>query len=276
MRILPLVWLTVCVTSRAAIVEETFTSGFLNGGNIPDGNATGWSDTRTFTSVVPGSISELSVDLDLVGGFNGDLYAYLSHAGVLVPLLNRVGVTASVPSSDFGYSDAGVKVTFSTLADFDVHYYGRCTPTVTDGQLTGIWQPDGRILDPLSAPIEFDHATSARISLDSLLYLDPTEPWTLFIADLASGGDQPKVSSWGLNFVAVPEPEHFVSFASLGLLTWAYWRHRRPGSGREQKSGAHLNGGSLKSRRAAHGWNPPARAPAGTEKRETSPIEPVQ
>ncbi len=228
MKLNPLVWLALCAPVHAAIFEETFTSGFLNNGRVPDGNVAGWNDTRLFPGVVPGDISEVSVSLDLTGGFNGDLYAYLSHDGVLVPLLNRVGVAATSPSSDFGYSDAGLKVTFSHAADLDVHYYGRCSPAFADGQLTGMWQPDGRTLDPMSAPIEFDLATPARISLDSLLGLDPTASWTLFIADLSAGGEQTQVRSWGLNIVAVPEPARLLSLASLSLLAWACFRYRRP------------------------------------------------
>src|SRR5205823_8362522 len=74
--------------SAQAAVYDT---GFLNAGAIPDGNLSGWSDTRA-VSGLSGSISAIQVTLDVAGGYNGDLYAYLSYDGKLVPLLTRVGM----------------------------------------------------------------------------------------------------------------------------------------------------------------------------------------
>ncbi len=62
--------------------------------NIPDGNLSGWSDLHTFSGI-PAVIESVTVSLNICGGYNGDLYAYLSHEGALLPLLNRVGVGAA-------------------------------------------------------------------------------------------------------------------------------------------------------------------------------------
>jgi len=54
------------------------------------------------------SLSDITVTLNVSGGYNGDLYPYLSHHGALVLLSNRIGVSASNPH---GASGAGMDVT---------------------------------------------------------------------------------------------------------------------------------------------------------------------
>ena len=212
--------------AQAAVFTEAYNSGFANNGDILDGTILGWSDTRSINSIDAESITALSVKLNLDGGFNGDLYAYLSHDGVLVPLLNRVGVTATAPSSGFGYSNSGFDVTLSTLGTSDVHFYDRANPTITGGQLTGTWQPDGRAINPLGTAGSFDDATLSRTSLDALNGHNPNGTWTLFIADVSAGGGQSQVQSWELDIVAVPEPAQYALIWQLVLLGWLGWRRR--------------------------------------------------
>ena len=81
------------------------------GGSIPDCNPTGWATTVTVSRERP-VITDVKVTLNISGGYNGDVYAYLSYGGVLVPLLNRVGTgSGSQPQYSFGYSTAGMNVT---------------------------------------------------------------------------------------------------------------------------------------------------------------------
>src|SRR5204863_5316935 len=153
-----------CLSSHAAVYSLSYNSGFANSGVIPDANAAGWTDSRTVSGISDLSISDISVKLNVSGGYNGDLYAYLSYNGVLVPLLNRVGVAASSPSSSFGYSDTGFNVTLSSIGT-DVHFYGRNGPSFNgNGQLTGAWQVDGRAIDPQSSPGDFDSASRVTFS----------------------------------------------------------------------------------------------------------------
>jgi hypothetical protein len=42
--------------------------------------------------------------------------------------------------------------------------------------------------------------------LDSFNGLDPNGSWTLYIADVASGGGFGTLRSWGLEITAIPEP----------------------------------------------------------------------
>src|SRR6266508_6930849 len=91
--------LSLCASANAALYEynQTFNNSSIpplaNGGVVLDGNMSGLFDTRT-VSGVGGPIVSVSVSLNVTGGYNGDLYAYLSYNGALIPLLNRVGVTA--------------------------------------------------------------------------------------------------------------------------------------------------------------------------------------
>ena len=211
-------WLLVlsCLNSNAAVYTSSFTSGFANGGVIPDATTTGWSDVRTL-AVADNSIQSITVTLNVSGGFNGDLYAYISHNGVLVPLMNRVGVASSSPSSSFGYSDPGFTITLSSAAANDVHFYGRNTPSFNgSGQLTGTWQPDGRTISPLSSPASFDSAS--RINFSAYNTLDPNGSWTLFFADVSGGGGTSTLTSWQLDITAVPEPVDQAFWVFVGLM----------------------------------------------------------
>jgi hypothetical protein len=181
-------------------------SSIANSGYIPDSSAVGLSDTATASGYLP-TISQVSVNLNISGGYNGDLYAYLSYGGVLVPLLNRVGVTATGGGKAFGYGDTGFNITLSSSALNDVHFYGNSSPSLNgNGQLTGSWQPDGRAIDPLSAPGSFD--SGSRVGFSSYNTLNPNGTWTLFIADLSAGG-QSQLVNWELDITAVPEPVNF-------------------------------------------------------------------
>jgi hypothetical protein len=205
-----------CLTLNASIYSYSFDSGFANSGNIPDANPTGWSDARTISGITDSQITDVTVSLNISGGFNGDLYGYLSHDGVLVPLLNRVGVAASSPGSSFGYSNHGFDVTLSDSGAYDVHFYGRNSPTINDsGQLTETWQPDGRNIDPNSSPTSFDSA--GRVTFAAYDVTDPNGTWTLFFADMSGGGGQSTLNSWELAISTVPEPVEAALALMAGL-----------------------------------------------------------
>ena len=86
--------------------------------------------------------------------------------------------------------------------------------------MTGTWQPDGRTIDPLSSPGNFDSAS--RVGFGSYNGSNPNGTWTLFIADMSSGGGQSQVLGWSLDITAaVPEPVNVALgvFAGLFVLT---------------------------------------------------------
>src|SRR5579862_9783844 len=108
--------------SALADFSETFSSGFQNAGAIPDGSTIGIADTRVLTGIPFNSIEDVTVRLNISGGWNGDLYAYLVHSSGFTVLLTRVGVSGT---SAFGYGDSGMDVTFSGSASqsTDIHFY---------------------------------------------------------------------------------------------------------------------------------------------------------
>ena len=194
------------LTSFATLYTTNWNSGFANGGVVPDDNLSGWSDTRTVSAIPAGTFTSLAVNLQLSGGWNGDLYAYLAHNSGFSVLLDRVGTGVSGVSS-FGYGDAGMNVTLAASGTSIHQYGGNSTFNATP---TGSWMTDN---------------TSG--SLGSFLSTNPNGTWSLFIADL-SGGGVSMVQSWGLqmDIVAVPEVETWIAAALAGGFG-AFWLNRQ-------------------------------------------------
>ena len=189
-------------TAQATIYTTNWNSGFAGGGIVPDGNFSGWADTRTVSTMPAGILQSVAVNLNLSGGWNGDLYAYLVHSSGFSVLLDRVGPGA------YGYGDAGMNVTLADVGTYGTvqgnigTYGGGFVPT-------GVWNPDN---------------TSG--SLASFLSTAPNGTWSLFIADMSAGGVT-TVQNWGLqmDIVAVPEVESWVAAALAGMFG-AFWLNR--------------------------------------------------
>ena len=197
------VLLVTSVATQAVIYSTNWNSGFANGGAIPDNNPSGWADSRSVSTMPAGTLQSVAVNLNLTGGWNGDLYAYLVHSSGFSVLLDRVGPGA------YGYGDAGMNVTLASTNSYGTvqgnigTYGGSFVPS-------GVWNPDN---------------TSG--SLESFLSTSQNGTWSLFIADL-SGGGVTTVSSWGLqmDIVAVPEVETWVAAALAGAFG-AFWLNRQ-------------------------------------------------
>ena len=171
-------------TAHATLYTETFTVGSA----IPDGNRVGISFNGTVSDTGGSSVSSLSVTLNITGGFNGDLYSYLvAPNGTMVVLLNQPGVTGTDP---FGNSGSGMHI---TLAD------GGLTITASSDLSSGTYAAAGALSG-------FNGSTA-----------DGT--WTLYFADLSSGGGTSVLNSWQLNITAVPEPVNIAlaAFTVLGI-----------------------------------------------------------
>jgi hypothetical protein len=169
---------------------------FANGGFVPDNNASGWSDSRVITAPA-GTIQNLSVALNLTGGWNGDLYAYLVNSvGGFAVLLDRVGYSGT----GNGFGTAGMNITLTT-GQTSIENVAVPTPL-------GLYSPD----------------ISYAGSLNS--FLNPAGTWSLFISDLGAG-EVTEVQSWGLqmDIVAVPEVETWIAAALAGAFG-AFWLNR--------------------------------------------------
>jgi subtilisin-like proprotein convertase family protein len=202
-----------------AQVPEIYSFNNLNR-VVPDGNASGLSDVRTIPSAIVNS-STVRLRLRITGEFNGDLYGYVRHIQDgntnLCVLLNRVGRMASNLA---GYADAGLDVLFDDVANQgDIHTYRAITNPAPGSPLLGSWRPDGRRVDP-EVVLE---TTPATATLGSFHGSAAGGEWTLFLADLASGGTN-MLLSWELHFIGVaapvvswPDPADIVYGTALGV-----------------------------------------------------------
>lgn len=200
----------IAFATHATLYSTNWSSDFMNGTLIPDNNFSGWSDERTVETIPAGAFTSLSVDLEITGGWNGDLYAYLVHDSGFCVLLDRVGTGESGVGA-YGYGDSGMDVTL-VASGTSIHQYGGSS--TFSAPPTSTWMTDN---------------TSGN--LGSFLSTDPNGTWSLFIADMSPGGVS-TVQSWGLQMeiVPVPEVETWVAAAVAGAFG-AFWLNRQIWSG---------------------------------------------
>ena len=195
--------------AAAQFMSTNWTTGFVNNGVVPDNDLSGLTLNETLTGW-SGNVTNLSVTLNLSGGWNGDIYAYLYHDGVMSVLLNQVGNPAN---GGLGYGDSGFNVTLtSDPAYASIHNYQDSSPTIVDGSVLGHWQPDGAGLGGFDG-----QATSGT--------------WSFYFVDLSPGGVM-TINSVGLQMDVIPEPSTWL-LATLGALgSWVARRKvgSRPGS----------------------------------------------
>ena len=162
--------------------------------SVPDDAPTGLTDTRTVSGSTILGITQVDLRLEFSGGWNGDLYAYLTHSSGFAVALNRPGKTLL---DTIGSGSSGMTITLSDLAATDIH-----TGIPGSGVVTGTWQPDARNIDP-DLVLDTDPRTAYLSSFNGLA-ADGT--WTLFVADM-SAADESTLVGWGLTITgSVPEP----------------------------------------------------------------------
>jgi subtilisin-like proprotein convertase family protein len=237
----------LAATASAQVYTYTFNVPTADQ-TIPDGDPNG---TVHFGNVnaLPGGytldIDKFIVRLDIEGdplAGNGDLYAYLrSPDGQKIAyLLNRPGVPLN---NGVGYQDNGLNVRLydgkddpnhigvngQPVAFSDVHYYqddrlyyNKDVPN--PDQITGIFKSDGRTLDPQSTPGLYSSATRDK-TMSVFQGINPAGNWSLFIADITSGGSA-KLVSWGLDFVPIPEPQEYALAIGAALMAFGIYRRR--------------------------------------------------
>jgi len=209
--------LTAILAAMSLIIgaqAQTITNVFQHNDNvvIPDANPTGYTSTNRISGV-SGGIQSVTVTLNTLNGYNGDLYAYLSYSDGFAVLLNRMGKNAS---NVYGSSSSGLSITLSDTATTDIHLAG----DNGGSQLTGTWLPDGRETNPQNV-VTSDPRTALLSSFDNL---SPDGTWTLFVSDMASGY-QTTLVSWTLTIVTTPEPTSLqLLIACGGLFALPAWR----------------------------------------------------
>jgi subtilisin-like proprotein convertase family protein len=204
-----LILIALFVTSSLSVYAQISQTNIFSGINqpVPDGNASGLSDRQIISSSIT-ELSRVRVKVRIAGEFNGDLYGYVRQ---ITPtetnfciLLNRPGRTTNDP---FGYDDMGLDITFDDAAsNGDIHRYQSVITPVFGSPLAGSWQPDGRNVLPLTVT----DASPRTTALSAFSGQAAGGEWTLFLADLESGGTNMLVS-WGLE----------LSGTGMPSITWA-------------------------------------------------------
>ncbi|MBE2284094.1 MAG: PEP-CTERM sorting domain-containing protein [Prosthecobacter sp.] len=213
-------WFLISTPVFAATVVYDYTVGTA----VPDGSIVGWSDTRAVSGLT-GVIQAVEVSLNITGGYNGDLFAQLVHDSGYSVLLNRVGRRAG---DGTGYADGGLNVVLADdhTSSGDIHTYRRVLfgndTTSLGGPLSGRWSTDARTTDP-ALVIDTDSRTA---SLADFIGLDPNGNWTLFVADMDSGG-QSTMQSWGLTLITAAVPESRTATLFFVSLSAVLLRRRR-------------------------------------------------
>lgn len=195
----------------SAATAAIYTSASYSGPayTVPDGNPNGVWSSIIVNGARP-AVLDVTINLNITGGYNGDLYAYLSYNGQLVPLLNRVGVNSD---NRFGADGSGMDVLLSDSAPVNIH-------AAVNGFLNGNYRIDGQNLSPLSPAANFN-ANGGSITLNQTFGgINPNGTWTLFVADLVSSSGSSTVNGWTLNITAVPEPG-IASLVVLGAIAFA-------------------------------------------------------
>jgi MYXO-CTERM domain-containing protein len=184
---------------------------------IPDYDASVGASGVSFTfdpsTVETGPIPGASVTFTITGGYNGDLYSYLSSSsGAYVVLLNRPGVGTGTPGSTtytYGFSGAGFNnVTLSDSGSPNIN---------TTAETPGVQVPSGNY-----AP-----AGTGGTAFSSFNNINSGDTWTLYFSDMDAGGTSTITS---LEVDSVPEPGTWGAISGAGLLGLCgvrAWRQRR-------------------------------------------------
>lgn len=164
--------------------------GALSSTTIYDGNPAYVIGNSMTLSGLGSSLSGLTVTLNISGGNNSGLYAYLVHGGTTVTLMNQPGVGVN----GFGAYGAGMNLTLQDAGAAN----GPIQSAISGSVLTGSY--------------------SAAGSLASFNNGDPNGLWTLYFADTIPGGGNATLNGWSLNITAVPEPVNVALGVFGGLL----------------------------------------------------------
>jgi hypothetical protein len=157
---------------------------------IVDGNpAIVIANTMTLSGL-GSSFSSFTVTLNLTGGYNNGLYAYLAYGGTTVTLMNQPGYALN----GFGATGAGMNI---TLQDGSSDH-GSIQSETGASVLSGTYNAAGSL---------------------SGISGDPNGSWTLYFSDTIAGGGDTTLNGWSLDITAVPEPVNLALGAFGGLFT---------------------------------------------------------
>lgn len=194
--------LSLSLTGLASAAVTSFTDFNGAGGIIPDGSPAGISQTITMNQA--GYVASVSLTLNISGGWNGDLYGYLSYndgsSENSLIILNRIGVGGGNPAaSGAGFGTGGAFTTYS-----DLHGIGITLVDGAGGSIHDATVGTHTYLD--AANYRPDSAATFTSTFENM---GANGTWSLTLFDRATG-DQSTIVGWGLDIGVstsqVPEP----------------------------------------------------------------------
>jgi len=187
----------ILMALAASVQASLYTAG-----SIPDGNPTGVSFAGTYDQAAADTtVSSLTISLNISGGYNGDLYAYLvAPNGTLVVLMNQPGLGVN----GFGASGAGMNITLQDIGAANGNVQNETSSSVLSGNY------------------------NAAGSLSGFNGSVADGSWRLFFADMSNGGGTSTLNSWSLDITAVPEPANvamiFFGAGFIGFIGFRFYR----------------------------------------------------
>ena len=202
--------------ARAGLYTETFNSG-SSVGAIPQANPLGIVFGGTVSGIPAGMvIGNLTVSLQISGGYNGNLFAMLvAPNGTTVVLMNQPGVGVN----GFGAYGAGMNITLSDAGS------GNIQDETSGSVLSGTYGAAGSLAN-------FDGG-------------NPNGTWDLYFSDPTSGGGTSTLNQWSLNITAVPEPVNAALLIFGGMVAggWGWGKLRKSWGGTSKLAATGMSGG---------------------------------
>jgi len=191
--------LAIGLITRVASGQSTLDEGYMPGLTVTGGDPVGVVDREAFDDAQAGdTVADMTVNLQLLGGYNGDLYVSLiAPDGTSAVLLDEPGAGVN----GFGASGAGMNI---TLSDDSANAIQNETSAIP---LTNTYQP----ADLLTV---FQGAPAAGT-------------WVLYCANLGMGDGPTTLVSWGMDITVLPAPEPSASeLGALSVLVMIAARYR--------------------------------------------------
>ena len=215
--------LALSATARAGLYySDNGSAGWV----IPDNSPGGLVRTIQSTGEGDGTLTSVSVVFNIKGGFNGDLFGYLTYkdsAGSEKTqiLLNRIGGGSSALSGS-GFGTGATTLDYGDLLNNGV----RLVDAGTGGNIHYVQPGVGNIV-----PVG-NYAPDSTVNFMETFYgMKCNGTWTLFFADRVTG-DQSTLVSLGVGIV--PEPVN-VALGIFGVLasgaSFGRWWSRRRAAG---------------------------------------------
>ncbi len=201
--------LVTLVVLTAAVTQASYTF-YGSGANltIPTLQQVAGPISTATASGVSGTVTDIALQLDITGGFNGDLYAYL-----VAPDQSTTAVLLGTPGGNFSQIGSGYQI------------------TLTDGGIDGAIQNAAQSWGTAVTGTYYAEVSLLTAFGSYLATYGANGDWRLFIANQSSGDNGVSVlGSWSLSMTttAVPEPDQVVAMALLGLIglmagTYRHW-----------------------------------------------------